>query len=381
MAIKNSSRYGAALAALSLSVAAMPVAAETRGYVIGWFATATHSTNFAENCPQNRNGGYTELLIRDLVDIGYSKSEATEIVSKAKENLPSELRVRTTNRAVVNGKKVSVYNYPEAVTRDLETVVGRYGYGFDLNGKESPNDFEDPDTHQKVDNQLWRAIGCTDSYRAIPPTKPYPEGLPWDTLTDTSPGWALSIEGNDLSKDGDVVVTLDRLTQHLLRDANGNILSGATYVLDPNSRSHNVLEGKMKDGLITIGRHEQIYLESEMPFYAEINLRDAQMRLNMEADGTVVGYMGGYLKWKDFAYMHTARPANGADSIGIYHALKKMADAFPDLKTGENQYISGTFRLVATPAYLANVDNKIVAVSVQPSKETTVAGKSVSAPK
>ena len=30
-----------------------------------------------------------------------------------------------------------------------------------------------------------------------------------------------------------------------------------------------------------------------------------------------------------------ARPANGADSIGIYHALKKMADAFPDPKTGE----------------------------------------------
>jgi hypothetical protein len=75
----------------------------------------------------------------------------------------------------------------------------------------------------------------------------------------------------------------------------------------------------------------------------------------------VLGYLGGYYKWKDFAYMHTARPANGADSIGIYHALKKMADAYPDPKTGENQYISGTFRLEAQPAYLVNTEGKVVA--------------------
>ena len=33
------------------------------------------------------------------------------------------------------------------------------------------------------------------------------------------------------------------------------------------------------------------------------------MRLQMEGDGTVVGYMGGYLKWIDFAYMHMRAPA------------------------------------------------------------------------
>jgi len=38
-----------------------------------------------------------------------------------------------------------------------------------------------------------------------------------------------------------------------------------------------------------------------------------------------------------------------------------MADAYPDPKTGENQYISGTFRLEAQPAYLVNVEGKMVA--------------------
>jgi hypothetical protein len=362
------------LAALTLPLlASAPASAETRGYIIHWFATATHSTNFAENCPKNLNGGYTELLVRDLMDIGHSKEEAYAIVTKAKENLPNDLRVKTTNRAVVNGRNVSVYNYPEAVTRNLETVTGPYGYGFDLDGKRSANEFTDPDTKQKIDNQLWRAIGCTDSYRAIPPQKPYPEDLPWDTLLDTSPGWAIQLEAADFSKDGDVTVTLDRLTQNLRRDANGKVMSGATYVIDPNSRSRNVLKGKMKDGVITVSRTPNFYLESEMPYYAEIALRDAQMRITMKPDGTLVSFVGGYYKWKDFAYMHTARPANGADSIGIYHALKKMADAYPDPKTGENTYISATFRFEALPSFLANVDGKVVAAAGVDARPVTAA--------
>src|SRR5690349_240408 len=105
-----------------LCLATAPASAETRGFIINWFATATHSQNFDENCPKGINGGYTELLVRDLMDIGHSKEEAYAIVTKAKENLPSELRIKTTNRAIVNGRNVSVYNYPEAVTRNLETV-------------------------------------------------------------------------------------------------------------------------------------------------------------------------------------------------------------------------------------------------------------------
>src|SRR3954452_3111874 len=103
----------AAMAALLFCSSVTPAFAETRGYVIGWFATATHSTDFADNCPQNRNGGYTELLIRDLMDVGYSKTDATDIVAKHPVQLPGELRIKAMNRAVVKGKNVSVYNYPE----------------------------------------------------------------------------------------------------------------------------------------------------------------------------------------------------------------------------------------------------------------------------
>ena len=94
-------------------------------------------------------------------------------------------------------------------------------------------------------------------------------------MVDTAPGWSIQISGDDLSRDGKVTVTLDLLTQHLKRDAAGSVLSGATYVIDPRPRSHNVLEGEIKNGVLTNTKPTNIYVEGEMPFYSEIALRDS----------------------------------------------------------------------------------------------------------
>ena len=51
--------------------------------------------------------------------------------------------------------------------------------------------------------------------------------------------------------------------------------------------------------------------------------------------------------------------------MGLYWALKKMADSDPDPKTGQNRYISATWRMEAVPAYLANAAGKVVAVPVK----------------
>jgi hypothetical protein len=179
-------------------------------------------------------------------------------------------------------------------------------------------------------------------------------------MIDSAPAWALQISGADLSKDGPVTITLDRAYQHLERDAAGDVMTNATYVIDPSPRSHNVLTGSIKDGVVTVNPKD-VFLEAEMPYYFDIALKDAHMRFTSTASGKVIGYWGGYIDWRNFAYMYTARPANGADSIGIYHALKKMADADPDPATGQNRLISTTFRMEALPAFLASEDGKILA--------------------
>jgi len=352
-------RYGS-LAVLPMCLNAAPASAETRGYIIAWFSTATYN-DYHANCPADKNGGGLKLKIRNLMDIGYSEAEALDIVNNSVVNLGADINRRINTRAVVAGKPANVANYPDAVKDpNIETVTGKFAYGFDLGGKNGVTKFIDADTGDKIDNQLWRAVGCTESYRATPPEQPYPEELSWNTLIDTAPGWAMQLSGENLDKDGPVTVTLDRLLQHLERDALGKVMPFATYVIDPSPRSHNVFKGEIKDGILTI-EPSQLTMQGQHPFYLDITLRNAHMRLRHEADGRVTGYWGGYLDWQRYAYMYTSRPANGADYIGLYHALKKMADANPDPKTGQNREISSTFRMEALPAFLATVDGKVVA--------------------
>jgi hypothetical protein len=142
-------------------------------------------------------------------------------------------------------------------------------------------------------------------------------------------------------------------------------MSSASYALDPSPRSHNVLEGELKGGVITI-EPADIYLQAEMPFYPEMALRNAHMRIKLQPNGQLVGYWGGYFSRERFSYMITSRPGHGGDSIGLYHAVKKMADASPDPKTGQNQEISSTWRMEAVPAFLTTLDGKVVANAVLP---------------
>src|ERR1700722_11635649 len=67
--------------------------AETRGYVISWFATATNTPDFAVNCPK----------------------------AFAEQGLGGRLAVNAkprADRAVVDGKPVAALDYPDAVQKD-----------------------------------------------------------------------------------------------------------------------------------------------------------------------------------------------------------------------------------------------------------------------
>ena len=187
----------ASLAALAIAGVA-PAHAETRGYVISWFGTATHVTDFKNSCPRNKNGGGAEWMIRDLISIGYTPAQAAKLAEGGEVAGP--LRDKLAKRAIVNGKNVSIYNYPDATPDpDIETVSGKFAIGFDLGGKNEAAKFIDPETGGKVDNQLWRAIGCTASFRAEPPAMPFPEEVSWNAMVATSPGWSMMITADDFT--------------------------------------------------------------------------------------------------------------------------------------------------------------------------------------
>ncbi len=316
-------------------LAAVPAAAETRGYVISWFATATNNPEFATNCPR-----------------------ATADPASRHANTGT----RRVDRAFVDGKEVSAFNYPDALEKDpdIETVTGPHAYGFDLGGPPASK-FTDPETGEKVDNQLWRAVGCTTNFQFTPPSMPYMEGQAWNSgYADSAPAWALQVSGADLDKDGPVTITLDRTLDHLLRDALGGIRGEVTYVIDPSPRSHNVLQGEIRNGVLHV-REGSIWLQGSAPFYTQIDLQNAHMRMHSTPDGKLVGYWGGHADWHKWAYMYTSRCGGGFDCIGIYRAVQKLADAGPDPVSGRNQLISMTWRLEAVPAYLATPDGNVQA--------------------
>jgi hypothetical protein len=206
---------------------------------------------------------------------------------------------------------------------------------------------------------LWRAVGCTSTFRADPPRKSYYEANVWDNnlYEELVPHWALQISGDDLSKDGKVTVVLSRTTRELLRDAAGRFLKNASYVIDPSPDSHNVLKGQIKNGILTI---EPADIRLRGFIYGEIALRNAHMRMWFEGD-KVIGYWGGYMPWLPFAYAYCVEPGSASDCTGIYHAVKRLADASPDPATGQNLEISSTFRMEAVPAYLLDADGRQLA--------------------
>jgi hypothetical protein len=325
--------------------AALSAHAESRGYIISSFGVATNEADFKANCPENRNGGRIDWYIRDLVGAGYTHEQAVKIIANASDSvqLGPEIMRRMEGRAIVNGKHVSIYNYPDAVPDpNIETVVGKYAYGFDLGSPNRTSKFIDPDTHRPVDNQLWRAVGCLETFKGD---------------YDYAPGWVLQISGDDLSKDGKVTVTLNQTTQDLMRDARGQVTEKASYVVDGPPSSENVFAGEIKNGVLSI---EPGTLHLEGSRYRPFVLQNAHMRLQSHG-ADLVGYWGGFMQWRAFTYAYTSSPAGGADTLGLYHAVKKMADADPDPKTGQNREISGTFRIEAVPAYLLDAQGKVLA--------------------
>jgi hypothetical protein len=94
----------------------------------------------------------------------------------------------------------------------------------------------------------------------------------------------------------------------------------------------------------------------------EYHMRQARLRLTLKPDGTAKGVMGGYQDW-DPIYVSFAVPGAtnevnlSIDIPGIYYALKRLADAYPDPATGQNTAISAAYAVEAIPAFIVHPDD------------------------
>ena len=214
---------------------------------------------------------------------------------------------------------------------------------------------------------MWRALGCFEVYQVRRPVRPYNEDIAWDTALDAMPAWLMSITGDDLDRDGEVTVTFDRGLNVAMRDARGGVLSGATYVVDPDPRSHSVFQGRIDNRVLTIEPGD-FSIQGESQFYAILRFTGTRLRLELAEDGSAAGIIGGYQPWRDYFHYLAIRGEENAqvDLAGVYYAMRRLADGVPDPETGENTAISAAYFLEAVPAFHATLAGEVVAEAVGP---------------
>ena len=350
------------LGGLSASFASPAMASETRSYVVSWFYLTAHSTD--NDCTGGVNPTADKTFARILREQGKSPAEIEKLVDGFPFTMSGPL---VSQRGRIDGKPVNVYVNPTSVPDPhIHTVVGQHGYGFDLDGKESTGGFVDADTGARgVDDQVIRAMGCYTAMRALPPARPGFPSIQWDTTRDQMPAWLVEIGGIDNSQnDDDVTVSLYRAVEPVTRNALGEPQADLTFRIDPDPRIQNKVRGKIQNGVLTTDAFK--FFMSGDPFaMPEYELKRARVRLTLKPEG-VKGVVGGYQPWEPIYFSYAIAGAQheaglSFDVPGIYYALRTLADADPDPKTGRNMSISATYLMEAIPAYIEHPNVKTAA--------------------
>jgi hypothetical protein len=360
--------YRAILIAAALLTEPIGLArAETRSFIVGWFYPADYYDD--ATCPDGLNPLPDVFFKRDLALLGVPKAQIDDMFDKD-YNVQTFRPMMTdwVRRVATRGNgKDSVYANPTTILdRMLKLAQGRFGYGFNLDGEgaASPNGFEDPDSHERgVNNRLFRAIGCIQSYRGGG-QRPLTFEYKWAYARPHMPAWVISITGDDLSRDGQVTVAFDvSIDPADTIDANGDVQAGMSYRLTSDLRSHNVVPGRIENGVI-MTEPADISLRCDAYMQPVFDFRQARLRLTVGPDGALRGMLGGYQAWYPL-YWSNAKGGYidergfGVDAPALYYALKKSADADPDPRTGENRAISAAYMIEGVPAFVVQASSEM----------------------
>ena len=125
----------------------------------------------------------------------------------------------------------------------------------------------------------------------------------------------------------------------------------------------------MKSGTLTTDPYEFYMIQD--PFgVSEYHFKQTRIRLTLNDDGTAKGVLGGYQPWlpiyESFALGGSTNELNlSVDTPGIYYALKRLADAYPDAN-GHNEYISSSYMIEAVPAFINHPNSDKTSMMIGP---------------
>ena len=302
----------------------------TIAYVLTTLHWATYQKDPKQECPHGTNMGPREEFKQLFPDVEHNQYTL----------LDTELRREVDNWFPTTAPEP--FPFYEA--------GGSTALGMNLDGTLGPHDFTSPAGMTGVDNQLYRALGCINSYRTG-----------YNDLFDNTEfekedynRILIELTGvQSLANSAHVHVTIYRGLDPLLTDATGNdFIPGGTERIDTRFGRKFIqhLEGRISNGVLTTEPHDITFPWATFDLPADEYMRAARFELKLtptRAEGMIGGYADietWYLQTMKSEPTHHQSYGQLSQS-SLYKAFRRLADAYPDPKTGVNTAISSALRV------------------------------------
>ncbi len=245
-------------------------------------------------------------------------------------------------------------------------VKSELAHGFDLDGTTDGSATAATCAHRKyrnadgpglVDNQLYRAMGCTKGWRSTGAAAGYrmmefPQYSQNRTL--------IEISGvNDELNDNDVAVAIYKGRDPLLKRGDEAFRPGLSQRVDgripPIAHTHGRIDG----GVLTVGPIP--YARFTMRWNVRTGTRDwydLHFRLKLTEEGAT-GLMGGYQDLDDYWLMYRRGLSVSVDNSAwsppsMYAATARLADGRRDPETGRCTAISSALKIEAVRTFIVH---------------------------
>ncbi|MGE3475991.1 MAG: hypothetical protein AB7H70_09305 [Rhodospirillaceae bacterium] len=328
------------------------------------------------NIPGLQNGTIGFVLTSSAWGLYQTPDGKAECPEGFNEGPREQFKALYPNGGTVEGTQLereSASRYPmdkedNFAYRDVKGVVG---IGMNLDGKVGANDFTSPDGVKGVDNQLYRAIGCTRLFRG-------PDG----TYAHFTEMWVremgfnrvlVELTGVDsLENDPQVDVTLYRGKDKLITDASGaNIIAGGSNRVEDrfSKRFTKTLKGKIENGVLVTAPADLDWVWSvfyDHPGY--YGIKQARLQLNLapagdRAEGMIAGYttIDTFYQQLVRAWSTHHSSYGGLSQPSLFRALHRLADGVPDEK-GAMTALSSSIQVKFVQSFIEHPDAKVAAV-------------------
>ena len=330
----------------------------TMGFAITWFQPALHYGD--GDCPEGVNDEQDWKAV--FRKEGRSPAEIANLLSHP---VSPEFADAELHRGP-HGENVCA-DPASAPDPSWKTAKSPVSFGMNLDGTADGaatansckhDKFTGVDGTQGVDNQLYRVLGCSKGHRGQGHAGFITNYLN-ERMREGMVTYVIEVTGvRDPRNDDDVQVGIYQGVDPLKQNAAGGVQSDTTIRISADPRWHNLVHGKIKDGVLTTDAFD-VNLPSDPIWIPGFAFKRAHLRLELQPDGSAKGMLAGYHEWFPI-YWGLAKTGpqyekfSGGNCPAIYSAFQRMADGDPDPKSGQCQSISVAYGVEAVPAFLVH---------------------------